>query len=443
MAIAEVRSVLFAVRVVSPLPEPAPEIANLLCVDNDANNGVDPIPEDNCGSVITPFALAQVGNYVWEDLNRNGIQEAGEPPVANVEVRLFATQVQPDAARMSLLMTTTTDALGNYYFTNLEPGQYQLQFVLSTGYAFTLQRQGGDPALDSDASEIDGLTDLIALADGTVDNTWDAGLFRSAVLGDRAWIDANGNGLQDADEIGLEGVVITLNAATAQPTAVGAALPLTRTTGADGLYLFDGLVPGEYYLNFAPPPLWQVTLLNVGVDGTIDSDVDPATLHTAPVTLQSNEVNRTIDGGFFRLGALGRYVWFDANSDGIRQDEELPATGVTVRLFREDGAAGALLDTQTTDAAGHFAFNALVPGIYVIEVTPLPGYQFTLQNVAAPPDRNSDVDVVTGRTAQITLREGQEDLTWGAGLVVPTADLESPEPLPTDERIFLPAVVKQ
>ena len=40
------------------------------------------------GYYIEPAAL---GNFVWEDLNANGIQDAGEPGIAGVEVTLTIT----------------------------------------------------------------------------------------------------------------------------------------------------------------------------------------------------------------------------------------------------------------------------------------------------------------------------------------------------------------
>jgi hypothetical protein len=114
---------------------------------------------------------AALGDFVWHDVNKNGIQEAGEPGIAGVTVKLF------DCAS-NLLASTTTNASGLYLFNNLAPGGYSVQFVLSTGYAFTLQNQGADDAKDSDASTSTGMTGCYTLAAGETNLTVDAGMFQ-------------------------------------------------------------------------------------------------------------------------------------------------------------------------------------------------------------------------------------------------------------------------
>lgn len=59
--------------------------------------------------LVCDAAPLQIGNRVWRDENANGIQDAGEPPIAGVTVRLF------DAAG-ALVGTAVTDSRGTYYF---------------------------------------------------------------------------------------------------------------------------------------------------------------------------------------------------------------------------------------------------------------------------------------------------------------------------------------
>lgn len=84
----------------------------------------------------------KIGDYVWNDLNGNGIQEAGEPGIAGVSVTLGG------AASAS----TTTDANGYYLFSGLAAGSYTVTAATPTGLTPTLSNQGGDPALDSNGS---------------------------------------------------------------------------------------------------------------------------------------------------------------------------------------------------------------------------------------------------------------------------------------------------
>ncbi|HPN37501.1 MAG TPA: SdrD B-like domain-containing protein, partial [Melioribacteraceae bacterium] len=75
------------------------------------------IPGPDCDP-ITPAAL---GDKVFLDLNKNGIQDANESGVANVTVKLYNGSNQ-------LLATTQTSNTGIYAFTGLTPGNYYVKF---------------------------------------------------------------------------------------------------------------------------------------------------------------------------------------------------------------------------------------------------------------------------------------------------------------------------
>ena len=132
-------------------------------VDNNVNAGLE-----------TP--LAALGDYVWLDLNDNGLQTAGEPGVAGVTVDLL------NATGTSILATTTTNSSGLYNFTNLNAGVYEVKFVAPTGDAFTTQGVGTNPAINSSANTTTGITAQITLTAGQVDNNVDAGLVTTASI---------------------------------------------------------------------------------------------------------------------------------------------------------------------------------------------------------------------------------------------------------------------
>ena len=116
---------------------------------------------------------ASIGDYVWDDLNSDGIQDGGEPPMSNITIRLYDSQT-------NLLLSTTTDAGGNYAFTNLMPATYLVQFVAPPFVQFTSADQGGDDALDSDADAVTGFTGPITLTSGEDNSTVDAGFLFTA-----------------------------------------------------------------------------------------------------------------------------------------------------------------------------------------------------------------------------------------------------------------------
>ena len=88
-------------------------------------------------------------------------------------------------------------------------------------------------------------------ADENGDMTVDFGLVPLVSVGSTVFLDDNNNGLQDADEDGLDakGKTVTLELVDA---ATGDVVATTQTT-ADGSYLFDNLLPGDYFIQFVAP----------------------------------------------------------------------------------------------------------------------------------------------------------------------------------------------
>ena len=125
------------------------------------NVGTDRVIDSSTGSVTSgdvaadgaqdltlDFGLVQgavsVGDFVWEDTNRNGIQDSGEPGMPDVTVTL-------QSAEGAVVATTQTDPNGYYAFPGLTPGQnYSVVFTPPSGAALTTQNAGSMPAVDSD-----------------------------------------------------------------------------------------------------------------------------------------------------------------------------------------------------------------------------------------------------------------------------------------------------
>ncbi len=122
-------------------------------------------------SVPVEVAPAALGDFVWNDMNNDGIQDGGEPGIEGVTVNLYECEGSVPIASMQ------TDANGNYLFDGLAPGSYQVEFVLLMGYQFSPQDQGMDDAMDSDANPATGMTICIDLEAGETDLTWDAGMY--------------------------------------------------------------------------------------------------------------------------------------------------------------------------------------------------------------------------------------------------------------------------
>lgn len=110
--------------------------------------------------------------------------------------------------------------------------------------------------------------------------------------------------------------------------------------------------------------------------------------------------------------ALGDLVWEDLNGNGARDAGEPGISGVIVNLL---DSTGTVLATTSTAANGLYGFAGLRAGNYMVEFIAPVGYTFAPNNSTGD-ETDSDVDLVTGRTALITLETGEIDPSWDAGL---------------------------
>lgn len=236
---------------------------------------------------------ASLGDTVWYDDNRNGVQDANETGVADVKVNLL----DAPGTTTAVAATTKTDANGNYRFNNLAPGKtYIVEFVASTlpaSYIFT-NTGAGTEGNDSNADITTGRSKTYVLTDGEHNPTVDAGIYSpKASLGDTVWLDANDNGIQDANEVGIGAVRVNLL------NASGAVID-TTTTDANGNYRFDALIPGlPYSLEFVASTLPTGTEFTSTGKGTEDNDsnADQTTGRTKSYVMGNGVHNPTVDAG--------------------------------------------------------------------------------------------------------------------------------------------------
>jgi len=213
---------------------------------------------------------------VWDDVNGDGRQDAGEAGIGGVTVQLLkGTTVEA---------TATTDAAGVYGFP-VGPGDWTVRVADTAGKlagrratTATSRDVSGDPADVAKASDADFGYQRLAAVEGVV------------------WVDSDGDGVRDSGETGrLGGVAVKLLQAGSDPESA--------ETGADGAYELSGLVPGPYVLVVTAPVGYAFTGRDVGSDDSVDSDVDPASGRLA-LALPSGGSER-VDAGVYRLGPEG------------------------------------------------------------------------------------------------------------------------------------------
>jgi hypothetical protein len=123
--------------------------------------------------------LGAIGDYVWHDKDRDGVQEVGEPGIEGVRVNVYvAGNPTPPIV---LLATATTDADGYYLIENVPAGSYIVEFTnLPKGYHWTKPFATSDRTLDSDAGIETGRSPVMVVPAGFVDLTCDAGAYTVA-----------------------------------------------------------------------------------------------------------------------------------------------------------------------------------------------------------------------------------------------------------------------
>jgi len=211
---------------------------------------------------------ASVGDKVWMDVNRDGIQDADEPAMPGVTVTL--TRADGSAvtdASGNPVAAVTTDANGQYKFENLLPGDYKVTFTNPAGYEATVSDAGDDRGADSNGTEA-----AVSLTQGQDDATVDYGLVGTGVIGDQLFVDVNQNGgsAPDAGDKPLAGVKVTLT----WTGPGGITRTYETTTDAEGKYKFENLLPGEYKVSVDPETLLKAEPLLDVLTHSPAGDVD-------------------------------------------------------------------------------------------------------------------------------------------------------------------------
>lgn len=328
--------------------------------DPDATRDSKTVVTLNLTTVLTadfgyqPTGTGSIGDYVWRDINNNTNQDPAELPIANITVRLYEDSNGNGTldANDALVATASTNASGNYLFTNLAAGRYLVD-VDTADTDLPNDGYGNDYVLTT-AND----PKLVILSAGQSYLDADFGFAPGGVIGDYIWQDNNGDGVQDIGEPALPGVVVELQNGTCTPSVN---CP-TATTNASGLYSFTSLPAGTYtvrVLSGVPAGFIQTgdpDLTSPCSGGTCDN--------LSTLTLTPGQVDRSRDFGFKPAVVLGDYVWVDQDGDGVQDAGESGLGGVKVTLALQ---AGGTLVTYT-DSDGYYSFGNVPNGTHNVTV---------------------------------------------------------------------------
>ena len=312
---------------------------------------------------VAPPLTAALGDFVFEDTNKNGQQDTGEPGIPNVTVTLLSGT--------TVVGTTATNGSGLYSFTGLTPGTpYSVSFTAPTGYTATGQNIGND-ATDSDG-DATGLTGVYSLTAGEFNPTIDMGYFTAP-----ASTSLTINKLVSSTRATL-GDVLTYTVVLTNTGTTTAANVTVRDESTTGLTYVPGSVSapvGTIFTPGTPTSTWSVPSIAAGqsLSLTFQAKADSSGIlyNTATIPGDTARVCTTIpvmvctgDTYLFRLTAApGRssYRWF-------KNDVEIVGQTTNVLDVTAPGTYSLAVDNVT----GQCPDFSCCP--FIVEENPLPTF---------------------------------------------------------------------
>ena len=366
-----------------------------------------------------------VGDRVWNDEDGDGKQGENEKGLENVVV-LVSREGEPTRSAV-------TDENGDWKIEGLNPNaEYDIRFVKPEGWEVTGKVPGSDESgLDSKVTvEPNEYNDTYDLGLRKLDPDCDCEPVEPGTIGDRVWVDENGDGKEDPDEkTGVPDVTVIVRDKDGNE--------VTRTvTDEEGKWKVD-VEPGDYEIEYRPRDweptdpsrlIQKVTVeengehldLDLGVQPkeptppekeivptTVTKPVPTTVTKSTPTTVEKavpttvekavpTTVHTTTTEVAPKRGTIGDRVWIDENGDGKEDpDEKTGVPGVTVIVRDREGKE---VTRTVTDENGNWKVD-IEPGDYVVEY--VPG-----ENTPSQPDQ-------VERTVTIKPGEKRDDVDLG------------------------------
>ncbi len=289
-----------------------------------------------------------VGGITTDDDATGAVSD--EAGIAGIRVYIDA---DGDGVFDSNEASAITSGRGLYSIGNLFDGTYTVRVdttSLPASYAQTYDLV--NPSTDHTA--------VVALS-GASRSDVDFGYRNDASLGDLVWNDRDADGVRDAGEPGIEGVLVYLDADNDNLFDQG--VERFAITDVNGSYLIANLSSGSYNVRIEISTLPQgVTQTYDLTSGTLDNE--------AARTLTGTENATDVDFGYRATASFGDFVWNDSDADGVQDGGEPGIAGVRVYLDMNGNNIfeSASEPSATTDSAGAYTIGNLVPGTYTAKV---------------------------------------------------------------------------
>jgi len=277
------------------------------------------------------FHYATASGQVFLDQNGDGVKNGSDSGLQGWTIDLL------NASTGALQSFTTTDANGNYSFTNLGPGAFRFREVVQSGWTQT------------SANPVD-----ITTTSGGNTTGVSFGDFLLGTISGEAFQDNNGDGAFNGSDSGVPNRTIQLL------NASNGTVLQTQTTSSQGTYQFSALGPGTYLVSEVLPAGWLQTTAN-----------------PAAITISSGSTQTGINFGTFQLVSISGRVFIDSTADGVDSPSKLGFNGFTIQLYHDANGTGqlvlgtdALIASTVTSTvngqAGQYSFNGVGPGQYIV-----------------------------------------------------------------------------
>lgn len=127
--------------------------------------------------LVVPQSQNGIGDLVWLDANRDGVQDPTEAGVNGVAIELYDSNRDLVATTTSQNLDNDTDQPGFYWFGDLEPGQYYIKLVRVPIAWNIMTPDIGDESVDSDVSPLTFESTLFTVEETGLVTGVDVGFF--------------------------------------------------------------------------------------------------------------------------------------------------------------------------------------------------------------------------------------------------------------------------
>jgi SdrD B-like domain len=337
---------------------------------------------------------ADIGGFVYVDVNHNGVKNIGEPPIPGTTITLTGTN---DLGAITPIVTTT-DSTGAYSFDNLRPGTYIVTETQPAGYLQGTNAVGtiNGTVVGQLGPGVDVISHVV-LAQGNAGVNYNFGEILNpslVAIGGTVFCDCNNDGIQQPSETGIPGVTLTLTGVDTTGTHV----QLVTTTNGQGTYDFGPLNPGTYTITESAPSGYFEGKNTAGTaGGTVSGDV------ISGITLIAGVDASGYNFADLTPSTLSGVVYYDLNHNDVMGSHndvmdsvDFGIAHVTVTLNGTNDLGQSIHMTTVTNNNGVYSFGDLRPGTYdIIRTQPaiFRGYKNAAGSLGGTVNKDSITDI--------------------------------------------------